>query len=646
MHLPSPLTPTALRMPSKHRSTWLRTLLWVGLLLVALCGWSHAQTPEPDNVTHNDRIVGSAYWEDTSTRANWDTARHQTYTPFQGALSRGYTDSVHWIRLTVAPSNQPLLLRILPIWIDDITLYDPANPRTPRTLGQRHPSTKGPAQGLSHAFELPGTPKARDVWVRLQSTSIHLFAAEVIAQDEATYTTTRQIVGSVLYVSMLLIVLLLLLPVYWLQRDRVLGLFLIKHMVYIYYGAAYLGIPSLLLSKWLPPLFFDRAFTLAAVLVMPTSLFFDIRLLSQYQPPRLLLKAIRLAPWGSVPVFLLLLADQERLALQLNIHLLTFCVLLFLVAALMTRPAQHVEQLMSRKVVLAYYLFGISFILVGIAGVMGWLPTKEWAIYALIVQGLLSGLIMTTVLFVRAQRQSLRNQQMTWELRKAHQDTELEQRRRQEQSQFLHMLMHELKTPLAVVSIALGTRTKREANLNLAGRAIQDMKTIIERCVQTERLGDLALNKRQDTIDLKACITQLGNDIPLLQRRIQLQMDAPLPLQTDQQLLQIILSNLLDNAARYSDPVTRVQVSAQATRQGNEDGVALHISNTPGLAGWPDPEMIFTKYYRSVGAQKDSGSGLGLFLAQQLANSLGGSLRYQPTQHFVEFVLWLPSTPA
>lgn len=630
----------------QHISVLLRLIWCLCLSVMVAFNAANAQTPEPDNLAPKDHILHSAYWEDVSTQANWETARQQTYTPFQGALSRGYSDSAYWIRLTILPNKQPLLLRILPIWLDNITLYDPANPRTPQTLGQHHRAIKGPAQGLSHAFEMPASAQKRDVWVRLQTTSIHLFAAEAIALDEAPFATTRQIVGSVLYVSVLLIILMLLLPVYWMQRDTVLAFFLIKHTLYIYYGAAYLGVPTLLLSQWLPPMFFDKAFTLATVLILLATLLFDIRLLSQYSPPRHLLKIIRLTPWLCLPVFLLLLGGRERMALQLNIYLVMACVLLFMAAALMTRPDKSTEQIMPKKVVMFYYIFGLSFILVGVVSVLGWVPTKEWTIYALIFQGLISGLMMTTVLFVRAHRLSKQNQQMAWDLQKAHQDTELEQRRRQEQSQFLHMLMHELKNPLAVVSIALGTRTKREANLNLAGRAVQDMKAIIDRCVQADRLGELALDKHQDNIELKACVAQLGAAIPLLQRRLNLQIDPTITLQTDRQLLQIILTNLLDNAARYSDPVTPVRVAAKAAPQGGQAGWALHIGNTPGLAGWPDPEQIFSKYYRSPGAQKDSGSGLGLFLAQQLASNLGGSLRYQPTQNHVEFVLWIPSTPA
>lgn len=71
----------------------------------------------------------------------------------------------------------------------------------------------------------------------------------------------------------------------------------------------------------------------------------------------------------------------------------------------------------------------------------------------------------------------------------------------------------------------------------------------------------------------------------------------------------------------------------------------MRVRNTPGLAGWPDEARLFEKYYRSTGAQRDSGSGLGLFLSRQLAQSLGGSLDYTPGPHHVEFTLWIPLSP-
>lgn len=615
-------------------------LLTIGFWTPAQAAASEQGKP-PEMV---DYIVESAYWEDPSEKASLDTARIQTYTPFKGAFSRGYTDSAHWIKLTLAPSSQPLLLRILPIWLDEITLYDPASAQAPQTQGDRYPLRKHAIQGVGHSFELPASAVQRDIWLRMKTTSASLFFAEAFLLEDASSVATSQIMGTVLYVSILLLFLIVLLPVYWVQRDEVTGLFLLKHTVYVFYGAAYLGLPALLLSRWLPPAFFDRSLSFLIVLLVPMTMQFDSSLLTRYRPDKRLNKIMRLTSWLSVPLMATLLMGHERLALQLNMYLIISCVLLFAVAAMVGKPDATIEDVMPKKVVIVYYLFGLGTIFIGVVGVIGWTPTQEWTLYAMIVHGLISGMMMTTMLFIRAQRQSHQNQKMAWELRKAHQDTELEQRRRQEKSQFLHMLMHELKTPLSVVSIALGTHKNREANLDSAGRAVQDMKSIIDRCVQADQMNELALNKRNETIDLQSLFLHLYEVVPNLANRLRLHMSEPLSVTSDQQLLQIILSNLLDNAVRYSDPTTPIHVTAQYLLQDNVQGVEVQVGNVPGLAGWPDPDLIFSKYYRAPGAQRDSGSGLGLFLAQQLTGSLGGTLRYQPTDHLVEFVLWLPKT--
>ena len=134
-------------------------------------------------------------------------------------------------------------------------------------------------------------------------------------------------------------------------------------------------------------------------------------------------------------------------------------------------------------------------------------------------------------------------------------------------------------------------------------------------------------------------------DRPALHTAV-LQAQAALPhLLTDLQLLHIVLSNLLDNARRYSDPLTPITVTVSQARHEDRSGMRICVSNTPGLAGWPDAQQVFSKYYRASGAQSDSGSGLGLFLARQLVQTLRGTLSYVPTLQRVEFVLWLPLSP-
>jgi signal transduction histidine kinase len=612
--------------------------LWLVLGLICQPAWASAS---------GEWLIDRAYWLDPSGQASLSQAKTQTLTPFEGIFSRGYSDGTHWLRLTLAASDEALAMRLSPTWVDAITLFDPAQPGELLSAGDRHPLGVTATPGLAYSFVLPASAEPRTLWLQLKSTNSHRLNIEVVPAHRLQEVNNHGMVWTSLYAALLLLMLLALLSAWWVQPDAVLGTYLVRHLNYMFYGVTYLGLTGLLLPQdWLPNGWLDWAFSMSVVLTLPLGLWFDIRLLSTYRPHRLWLRSLQVMAWGSLFMVALMLAGQARWALQLTVQLMMLAVLLLFAAAWSSQPDPRVEHLMPKRVLLAYYALVLGSLLIGLLTVQGWTSPQSWSNYLLVLHGLITGLIMTVILFVRGLRQFRHSQQVQWQLQKTQQDMELEQRRRQEQSQFLHMLMHELKTPLAVVSIALGTRNKREANLDLAGRAVQDMKAIIERCIQADRLGDLALDRRRDHINLNACVSQLGAAIPLLQHRLQLQIEPDLTLLNDRQLLQIILSNLLDNAARYSDTVTPVRVSAQAVQQGGEDGIALLISNTPGLAGWPDPEMIFTKYYRSAGAQKDSGSGLGLFLAQQLANSLGGSLRYQPTQRFVEFVLWTPLSPA
>ncbi len=246
-------------------------------------------------------------------------------------------------------------------------------------------------------------------------------------------------------------------------------------------------------------------------------------------------------------------------------------------------------------------------------------------------------------IYANAQRMSEQNQLITLKLSQSQTDMALEQRQRQDQSQFLHMLMHELKTPLSIVTLALGNKTNREENLAHASHALQDMKAIIERCVQSDRSGELRLTQHRQTVDVVGFLRQQEQAISKLKGRFDLAADPTLPWpNTDPQLLQIIVTNLLTNAAHYSDPLTPVGVTLSPKTQDDLPGLELRVSNTPGLAGWPDTEQLFSKYYRASGAQRESGTGLGLFLSRELAHSLGGTLTYAPSPQHVEFVLWIP----
>ena len=219
-------------------------------------------------------------------------------------------------------------------------------------------------------------------------------------------------------------------------------------------------------------------------------------------------------------------------------------------------------------------------------------------------------------------------------------------RRREEQESFTAMLTHELKTPLSVIRMALGSaqlQTDSEARIN---RSIRAMDDVIERCQLAERLNSNLITPAHTRIDPIALLQNL-RDESLAPERVVLEIEA-LPegaadCSTDFQLLSTVLANLIDNALKYSRGDANITVRARPEKRNGRQGILIVVSNPPGAAGFPDPAQVFQKYYRAPAAHGKTGSGLGLYICEGLALMLGGELRYGPTDDTVEFALWIPN---
>ncbi|HVF79416.1 MAG TPA: HAMP domain-containing sensor histidine kinase [Solirubrobacteraceae bacterium] len=84
------------------------------------------------------------------------------------------------------------------------------------------------------------------------------------------------------------------------------------------------------------------------------------------------------------------------------------------------------------------------------------------------------------------------------------------------------------------------------------------------------------------------------------------------------------VSNLLDNAVKWSPPGATVQV-------GVRDGEVSVLDRGPGIAE-DDLAHVFDRFYRAANARGLPGSGLGLAIVRQIAEAHGGGVRAEPAQ--------------
>ena len=214
-------------------------------------------------------------------------------------------------------------------------------------------------------------------------------------------------------------------------------------------------------------------------------------------------------------------------------------------------------------------------------------------------------------------------------------------RRNREQDQFLSMLSHELKTPISVIQILAGNQDVPPSVRDRISRSIGDMNTLIERCVLSGQLEHGGV----DVIPIVCSVDQLILNIQSASgtpERMTIQVETSFPCTTDAQLLNVILTNLVENALKYGAKATPIDIRVTPAVDAGRAGLQVEIANATGAAGRPDPQLVFSKYYRERGAQGESGSGLGLYIAAGLARKIGGVLRYRPTHDHIVFTLWIP----
>jgi two-component system sensor histidine kinase KdpD len=215
----------------------------------------------------------------------------------------------------------------------------------------------------------------------------------------------------------------------------------------------------------------------------------------------------------------------------------------------------------------------------------------------------------------------------------------------------LNGVSHDLKTPLASIAGAstslleatsLDDDTRRQLLQTVADEANR-LNRLLENILQMSKLDAGAVKPNTQWHVLEEIVgSALHRCRGALEKHpVQVQLSADLPLIfVDGLLLEQVLVNLLDNAARYTPPTTSVIIAAAI------DGDWLRIGvcdNGPGLP--PDSEEhVFDKFYRACPtADGGRGSGLGLAICRAIAHIHGGDIRAtnRPSGG-AEFILRLP----
>jgi signal transduction histidine kinase len=186
------------------------------------------------------------------------------------------------------------------------------------------------------------------------------------------------------------------------------------------------------------------------------------------------------------------------------------------------------------------------------------------------------------------------------------------------------------------------TPEQRESFLGLIEHETSRLADLVGDVLDTSRIESGTFTYRFSEVDLveliheSAAAAESGQDEVTINANVQ----RPLPpIRGDRERLRQVITNLIDNAVKYSPAGGEVDVDAFA-----ENGrLSVEVRDRgPGVAR-EHQSLIFEKFGRVSGEHAKPGTGLGLFIARSIAHAHGGTVevRSAPTEGAI-FALVLP----
>lgn len=226
----------------------------------------------------------------------------------------------------------------------------------------------------------------------------------------------------------------------------------------------------------------------------------------------------------------------------------------------------------------------------------------------------------------------------------------------QAQTEFVSTVSHELRTPLTSIKgfadtiLRAGDRLDSSQQRRYVG-IIKDqadrLTRLVEDLLAVSRLESKKMQLTIRALDLTEAIERVTRNLAEKARehRIEHNLPAGLPaVWADADRLEQILTNLIDNAIKYSPPRTTVSISARDL-PGNPEMVEFSVTDQG--VGIPQEHLpeIFTKFSRLDNplVRQTEGTGLGLYITRSLVIALGGQIKVTSSPGHTTFTVQLPA---
>ncbi|GAC1308065.1 MAG: hypothetical protein NVSMB24_21130 [Mucilaginibacter sp.] len=212
------------------------------------------------------------------------------------------------------------------------------------------------------------------------------------------------------------------------------------------------------------------------------------------------------------------------------------------------------------------------------------------------------------------------------------------ERKLQEQKKnFLLSVTHELKSPLASIKILLQTIQKRDLTrdqvLDFIGKSLMDIERLddmVENMLLASKIDNRSYTFPKAKFNLSVLVDSIVNRLQITkcessQQIIDAEIEPKIQITGDKFALTSVVTNLIENAIKYSGPCETVDVKLFS----KDDKVFLQVADHGiGIAD-EEKSRIFNKFYRvgSEDTRNTKGTGLGLYIVKEVLDKHQASIK-------------------
>ena len=209
-------------------------------------------------------------------------------------------------------------------------------------------------------------------------------------------------------------------------------------------------------------------------------------------------------------------------------------------------------------------------------------------------------------------------------------------------TKFLSLVSHEFKTPLSGIATSLmllekykltEQQPKRNKHLAILKGKVNYLNTILNDFLSIERLETGTFNYSFSDFRLSKVINEVVYNSNMLLKEGQ-HINYPaniddISMYQDERIIEIILSNILQNAVKYSGKNSEIDIRIRQNKNDTVFEIEDHGIGIPKK----DMENIFERYYRAENVLNMQGTGIGLNIVKTHLENLGGHIKIESIEH-------------